>query len=572
MSVAHGVPHGDGAQVVARDHVSRRGADGGRSPRGGSIAGAGGRPGRGRVIAAAVVLAVVALAAVLLLPPLIAAAAIASVAVIVLLRRFIFTWTAMIISLAAVIMLVPARRYAIPIPLPFQLEPYRLVLGIVIIALVVSLILKPEVRWRPVAFGWPIGIFLATIAVSFVVNVTDLANEALIGTAVGGMVQMGFMLAVFFAFRLLLRSERDAMLLITFITWAGVVVAFFAVVERMSRFNVFLVLGNFLPLTLLREGGDVSRAGVARAFGSAQHPIALAVALCILIPLAVYLAKYAAWPHNEINRRIVYGAATVLLFGGIMAAISRTAVVVLAVMFLVTLILHPKVAGVLFALALPVMLLAAAVVPKVFESMVLSFLDVDSLVASQYTSAGMGGAGRLADLEPAMAEVEQRPFFGSGFGSRIVIGDDANAFILDNQFLGTLMETGALGVLGLAVLLLVPPIMLLRFAFTQAAERRHALLAFAIAVAISGYIAAIFFYDAFGFFQTFFILCMLLAVGAWLLTEAPRRAVEATGSRADAAASVEATDADAALARPSTGGPSEHSSSASGALAEAAAR
>ncbi|ANJ26287.1 O-antigen ligase family protein [Agromyces aureus] len=497
-----------------------------------------GTPSRRRVVIAAAVLAVVALAAVLLMPPLIAAAAIGFTAVLVLLRRFVFTWSAMIIGLAAVIMLVPARRYAIPIPLPFQLEPYRLVLGIVLVALVVSLILKPEVRWRPVAFGWPIGIFLTTIAVSFVINVTELANEALVQTALGGMTQMLFMLAVFFCFRLLLRSERDVMLLITFVTWAGVVVAFFAIIERLSRFNVFLVLGNVLPLTLLREGGDVSRAGVARAFGSAQHPIALAVALCILIPLAVYLAKYAAWPRNEINRKIVYAGAVILLFGGIMAAISRTAVVVLAVMFLVTLIFHPKVAGVLFVLAMPVVLLAAAVLPKVFESMVLSFLDVDSLVASQYTSAGMGGAGRLADLEPAMAEVEQQPFFGSGFGSRIVIGDDANAFILDNQFLGTLMETGALGVLGLAVFLLVPPIMLLRFAFAQAAERRHAVLALAIAVAISGYIAAIFFYDAFGFFQTFFILCMLLAAGAWLVTEAPRRS--ATGG-ADAAASVDDT-------------------------------
>ena len=203
----------------------------------------------------------------------------------------------------------------------------------------------------------------------------------------------------------------------------------------------------------------------------------------------------------------------------------------------------------LFALAFPVVLLAAVVLPKVFESMVLSFLDVDTLVASQYTSAGMGGAGRLADLEPALREVGQLPFFGSGFGSRIVIGDEANAFILDNQFLGTLMETGALGVIGLAVFLLVPPIMLLRFAFTQAAERRHAALALALAIAMSGYIAAIFFYDAFGFFQTFFILCMLLAAGAWLLTEAPRRTP--TGAAPVAAsddAIVDVADANPAVA------------------------
>ena len=509
-----------------------------------------GRVSRRRLITAAAILAVTVLALVVLLPPIIAGGALLVLALLVIFRRFVFAWSTAIVMLVAVIMFVPARRYAIPIPLPFQLEPYRLVLVIVLVALIVALLTKPDFRWRPVAFGVPISILLVTVLVSFVVNGMDLANAGLVETAIGGITQLLLMLSVFFAFRQLLRSERDVMLLITVLTWAGVIVSFFALIERVARTNVFLMLGSFLPLTLLREGGDVSRAGVTRAFGSAQHPIALAVALCLLIPLAIYLAKYAAWPSNAINRRIVYAGAVVMLFGGVLAAISRTAVVVLGVMFLVTLVLHPRVAAVLFAIAFPLVLLAAAVVPKVFDKMVLSFLDVDSLVASQYTSAGMGGAGRLADLEPAFREVAQRPFFGSGFGSRIVIGDEANSFILDNQFLGTLMETGALGAIGLAAFLLVPPIMLLRFAFGQALERRHAALAFTVAVAVAGYIAAIFFYDAFGFFQTFFILCMLLAVGAWLLTEAPRRAkaIASDASTDEAAGAAEAAPASATTA------------------------
>jgi len=520
----------NGAAGVAGETTSAADAP---SSTGGASAGSG-AVSRRRVIAAAVVLAVAVLAAVVLLPPLIAGAALLVLALLVIFRRLVFAWSTAIVLLAGVIMFVPARRYAIPIPLPFQLEPYRLVLIIVLVALIVALLTKPDFRWRPVAFGVPIAILLVTVVVSFVVNGMELANAGLVETAIGGMTQLVLMLSVFYAFRQLLRSERDVMLLIMFVTWAGVVVSFFAVIERVSRTNVFLMLGNVLPLTLLREGGEVSRAGVARAFGSAQHPIALAVALCLLIPLAVYLAKYAGWPSNAINRRLVYAGAVVMLFGGVLAAISRTAVVVLGVMFLVTLIFHPRVAGVLFAIAFPIVLLAAVVLPNVFDKMVLSFLDVDSLVASQYTSAGMGGAGRLADLEPALREVAQRPFFGSGFGSRIVIGDAANAFILDNQFLGTLMETGALGAIGLAVFLLAPPVMLLRFAFGQAAERRHAALALTIAIAISGYIAAIFFYDAFGFFQTFFILCMLLAAGAWLLTEAPRRGSPGSSESSDA--------------------------------------
>ena len=123
-----------------------------------------------------------------------------------------------------------------------------------------------------------------------------------------------------------------------------------------------------------------------------------------------------------------------------------------------------------------------------------------------------------------MREAAAFPFFGTGLGSRIVIGDEANAYILDNQVLGTLLEAGAVGVVGLAVLVLVPAIMLLVFAFRTRGTARHAQLAFTIAVSISGYGAALFFYDAFGFMQTFLLFCMLLAVGAWLLVDAPTAA------------------------------------------------
>ena len=62
------------------------------------------------------------------------------------------------------------------------------------------------------------------------------------------------------------------------------------------------------------------------------------------------------------------------------------------------------------------------------------------------------------------------------------------------------------------------------FAFRTRAAARHAQLAFTIAVSVAGYAAALFFYDAFGFMQTFLLLCMLLAVGAWVLTDAPASA------------------------------------------------
>ena len=196
--------------------------------------------------------------------------------------------------------------------------------------------------------------------------------------------------------------------------------------------------------------------------------------LCMLIPLAIYLAKYGKWPRNELSRRILYGIVTGVLLCGVLSAVSRTAVVVLAIMFLVTLIFRPWLGLLLVAFGLPALVLGFLAVPKVFDTLLLSFLDIDGLVASQQTSPGFRGAGRLADLGPSLEQFVVRPFFGTGVGSRIVVGDEQNAYILDNQVLGSMLETGAVGVIGVAALTLIPLIMILRWTLTVA-KRRPAL-------------------------------------------------------------------------------------------------
>jgi O-antigen ligase len=197
--------------------------------------------------------------------------------------------------------------------------------------------------------------------------------------------------------------------------------------------------------------------------------------------------------------------------------------VTLGVMFLITLICRPKLGGILFAASLPIMGLGFLLMPKVFGDTIGSFFNPDELIASQYTSAGMAGAGRLADLEPAMRIVSQHPLFGTGIGSRVVVGDDKNAFILDNQWLGTLLDAGAVGIIGLSIFFLVPIVLLLRYSFKRSSLPQYASLAFGLAVAASGYTVAAYFYDAFGFFQTYMLYYIFLAVGAWVISEAPQQ-------------------------------------------------
>lgn len=472
-----------------------------------------------RAIVTIVLFAVVAIASTAVLPDGIAGAGLLVLGALFLLRRWVFDWNVLLFALLAVIMFVPIRRYALPIPLPFALEPYRVIIVGMIIGIVVAVSANPRFTWRPVVFAWPIGLFLASQIVSVLVNSVELTETMLVDASITNILQLVLLTAVFFLVRQLLDGEDRVHRVLLFITWAGIVVGFFAVFERLSGVNVFLELDNFLPLQSLRDAGESVRAGGQRSYASSQHPIALAVALCLVIPIAVYLARYAGWPRNEVSRRILYGLGIVAMVGGILVTVSRTGIVVLGVMVLLTMLLVPRVGILLVSIGFPAVVLVGAVQPRLIESTLLSLLNVDTLIGSQFSNPGFRGQGRLADLAPAFEQVAEAPLLGQGVGHRIVVGEFANSNILDNQWLGTLLDAGVFGVAALAAFLLVPAGMLLRYAFDRSMEPRRTHLAFALALSVIGYGVAMFFYDAFSFMQTFLILGVLLAVGAWLLSE-----------------------------------------------------
>lgn len=467
----------------------------------------------------ALALTAAALAGTLLLPPLITGGLLLGMSTIYLARRILFRWDTALIALVAVIMFVPVRRYSFPVPLSFALEPYRVAIVVLLAAQLIALWSRGSFTWRSVHFRWSLGLFVFSVFISIPTNAQGLISASLAKTSVSALVNLLVMLSVFLIVRLLLDGEKKVALLLQCLVWAGAIVGFFAVVERVTHVNVFLRLNRFLPLDLLRDAAFSYRAGGSRSYASSQHPIALSVMLCMLVPLAIYLAKHSPWPRNLLNRRIVYGGAAFLMVAGVGMAVSRTATISIAVVLLATLLLRPHLGISMVIAAIPVAAIGAVAVPEVFTELIGSFLDVDTLVASQYTSAGSAGAGRLADLGPAMSLAAQHPFFGTGVGARIVVGDDANSFILDNQVLGTLLDTGIVGVIGLICLTIVPMVALVRLSFRADVAERHRDLAFAFAMALLAYIAALYFYDAFGFLQTFFVFCMVLAGSAWLLSE-----------------------------------------------------
>lgn len=438
--------------------------------------------------------------------------------------------TALLFLLVAVVLFVPIRRYALPIDIGPALEPYRVLLVLLLLLLAYQLG-AGRLTWRPVVWGWAIAIFLWAMLASLMANAVAVTENESIGGALSNLVQLAFLLSVVLIVRQMLGSPRQVTALLTFIVIGGAVIGFFAFVERITGFNAFLQLQSFLPLELLRDDAESLRAGGNRSYASSQHPIALSVLFCMIVPIALYLMRFGRWPREPVTRRIVLIGAIGVMMLGLLSAVSRTGVVVLAAMFVFLLLLRPRLAGILLAAGLPLAVLMALVLPTLFESTVLSLFDIEGLVASQMTSIGTRGQGRLADIGPALAELSATPWFGSGLATRVVVGEEANAQILDNQWLGTALETGVVGVIGMAVLLLYPVVRLVRFCFDTRVPIERAFLAFAITASVLGYAVAAYFYDAFAFMQTLLLLAILLGVGAWAMTDGRERWGPPAGAR-----------------------------------------
>jgi O-antigen ligase len=183
--------------------------------------------------------------------------------------------------------------------------------------------------------------------------------------------------------------------------------------------------------------------------------------------------------------------------------------IVIAVVFLW---LRPRETKRLWPLVLPALVLVHFALPGTIGGLKASFFPEGGLVANQSQSVGSRGQGRVADLGPAIREWSQNPLLGQGYGSRVVDGENPNAQILDNQWLGSLLETGLLGVFAIAWLFWRAVRRLGRAAKRNPTPEGS--LFVAIAASIAAFAVGMLTFDAFAFIQVTFFLFILLACAA----------------------------------------------------------
>jgi hypothetical protein len=439
-------------------------------------------------------------------PPTVLAAAVAGsffVAAIAV-KGPVISWTNVLIVLLLVVLFIPIRRYRMPVDLPFQLEPYRVLVILVVGGWLASLLVDSRVRLRRSGLEGPVAAVMVTTVGSILVNggrVSELQSTVL--------KSLTFLLSFGVVFYLVVsvvrrRSAADT-LAKTFVA-GGAVVGLLAVLEARTGITPFTRLHEVFPVLVLDPSFDseIGRGGAMRAFGPAEHPIALGAALVLLVPLAIYVARVSS---------PVWSLALVALVVGVLSTVSRTGILMLLAMALVFLWLRFRETRRLWPLLIPMLVVTHFAVPGTLGSLKQAFLPEEGLVQEQRGSAGScSSAGRVADLAPTLAEVSKRPFLGYGYGTRITTGADSNACILDNQWLGTLLDVGVIGALAWLWLFLR---VLRRFGRAAKGDPSPTgwLLA-AITASVAAYAVGMFTYDALGFVQVTFLLFLLLGLGA----------------------------------------------------------
>lgn len=417
----------------------------------------------------------------------------------------LLSWSALVASMVCVIVVVPIKHYELPAALPIALEPYRLLVAAIAFAWVFALLVDPRIRLRRTGLiDAPLGAFIVVVLASILVNAQRASSVE--PFLVRRMLFFTSFFVVIYIIASVLETYADIERVLRVLVGLAAIVAVFAAIESRTGANPFHELERVIPFLVERgERAQIERGGI-RAVGSAQHPIALGAALVMAIPLALALAVA--------KRQVRWWFALVALLVGAFATISRTAIVMLAVVALIFLWLRPsQTRRFLWIAIVPAVVAVHFALPGALGSIRKSFQTEHLITESQQSQVG---SGRLATLGPALSkELVPNPLLGEGFGTRVTTPEEfvePNAPILDDQWLGVLLETGILGAGALAWLFL-------RFIRRLGRSAKHDDSPFGwmlagITASVAAYAISMFTFDAFSFIQVTFLLFILLGLGS----------------------------------------------------------
>lgn len=430
----------------------------------------------------------------------------------------ILTWPNALVGLLLIVWLIPIKQYRLPVTLPFNLELYRLAVVVLMLGFVLGVV-TGRLPLTAAGHSKPLVALIAVALVSQIVNWDTLDVPGATPVALKSLSYFLSFVAVFLLVVAGIQRFADATLILGFLVAGGVVVSLAAMIESRTRSNLFSNLDDWVPL-FVKETREVEalRGGRLRVRASAQHPIALGVAVTMVVPIALVLARHAASRARSIAFLLAAGICAM----GALVTVSRTVVAMAIVMAALGLILRRREVARLWPVLIVLPPVAHAAAPGTLGGLYKSIFPREGLAADLEGRAGLGGSGRLADIDPGLDFWRESPLVGHGLGfvattaNTIVEGATPGAtgfvIIFDNQYMATLVMLGALGIAAVLWFVWGAALKL------AATARRHregaeADVVAACAVSCAGFAASMLFFDAFAFVQATLIFFIIAAVG-----------------------------------------------------------
>jgi polysaccharide biosynthesis protein PslJ len=256
---------------------------------------------------------------------------------------------------------------------------------------------------------------------------------------------------------------------------------------------------EYLRLPGLTENGVLisvgEREGFLRPAGTARHPIEFAVVLTMILPIALH---YAAVDRHRAT--LARWWPVVALAVALPISVSRSAIVGLVVSFAVLLPTWPRAWRLVTYVVGGLLLLSMFVVLPGFLGALLGLFTG----ISQDSSA----LSRTDSYAFAWSYVMRAPLFGRGIGTFL-----PKYRILDNAYLGALIETGAFGLTAMLALFAVGAVTAFRLRRAAAAVGTVS-VGPAIAGSIAAGAATFALFDALSFPMAAGLLFLLVGVGA----------------------------------------------------------
>jgi polysaccharide biosynthesis protein PslJ len=421
-----------------------------------------------------------------------------------LISRTALSWRNLLTAIIVVVLVIPIRRFTLPAALPFQLEPYRVLIALIGLAWLASLLVDPRVKFVRGPLFAPVVTIVLVCAASIVYNAGRIQTLNVSSDVAKQFTFLLSFIVVFFLIVSVIRRFDQIDFLLQVLVGGGAVVAAFALVELWTGLNVFNHVDRIIPFLKWTAGPTepgLVRAGRLRVMASAQHPIGLGELLVLLIPMAIYVAA--------VTRRKRWLAAALLLGLGAFATVSRTAVVSLVVIAAVYVVLRPGSTFKFWPLVVPAIAAVHIAMPGTLGSLYKGIFPKQGLIAEE--AGAPVGSSRTASFGPGFEQVKLRPLLGGGYGTRIPTGPKANSFIVDDQWLSTAMELGVAGVFAWAWLF----VRFIRKMFRAARRDRtdRGWFFVGLAATSAGFAVGMATYDSFSFIQATLVLFILLAVG-----------------------------------------------------------